>query len=240
MMAWAFLIMVAVYLGYSMWLNRSAEDPLFQRSKIKTYLVQGPLFVLACVLGWRAGVFGRELVSVYYLGAGLLIGHLIFGISLLSTHRKIGDTLRVLLDLPSLWAFAVETPGLLFRFLLVSFSEELIYRVALQSTLIEMAPSSSYGVTFAVGITALSFSVVHWHFFRNRILDSVEFAGFAVLLGLLYMWTQSLLLVVVIHTLRNLEIVYLEYMRQLIERGDAQSAMEAIEAHYTRRVVNES
>ena len=71
-------------------------------------------------------------------------------------------------------------------------------------------------------------------------MQSAEFVGFAVLLGALYYLTQSLSLVVVVHTLRNLEIVYLEYLIKVDELGDEAVALDALERTYMRRTSESS
>jgi len=72
-------------------------------------------------------------------------------------------------------------------------------------------------------------------FFQNTPSSPLEFLIFALLLGTLYYWTNSLILVVIIHTLRNLESVYLEYLQKLDELGDETEALRAIEERYSWR-----
>ena len=84
--------------------------------------------------------------------------------------------------------------------------EEIIYRVAVQGALITLLGRP----VAAIVIVAIVFSVVHRHFFYNHVVDSVEFLAFSLLLGGLYYWTGSLMLVVMIHTVRNFEIVYFD------------------------------
>ena len=86
----------------------------------------------------------------------------------------------------------------------------------------------------AVIITAVLFSVVHDHFFRNSPAGSMEFLGFALLLGVLYHVTASLTLVVLIHVIRNLESVYLEYLALAEEKGGTE-ARETLDKMYARR-----
>jgi membrane protease YdiL (CAAX protease family) len=108
------------------------------------------------------------------------------------------------------------------RFLAVSVGEEMIYRVTAQTLAIAVTKSPAAGIL----AVALVFSVVHRHFFRNETGQSLEFAVFAILLGVLYYWTGSLILVVVVHAVRNTEIAYLEHVLQLEETEDGESAPE--------------
>lgn len=223
-----FLGMLSLYLAQSVYLN-SRGNGSEHKTPPAAFVLQGPLLLLACWYAWRQGVINRDLVSPVYILGGVVAGHLIFGISLYLTHHDLRDAARHFLDLHSLRYFLVENPMLIFRFVSVSISEELIYRAAAQTIIQQVTDSPA----LAILIVALGFSMVHAHFFRNPFSQSAEFVAFALLLGALYYWTHSLVLVVVIHTLRNLEIVYLEYLVKLDELGDEVSAMKYIENAYT-------
>jgi len=187
-------------------------------------LTQTALFSAACYLGVRQGVFSRQLVSPVFIGIGLLAGHLVFGLSLLATRHSLRDAAAHFVDFGSLWEFAVETPAVLMQFIVVGIAEELIYRVAAQPLLIEWTGSAFVGVV----LVALGFSFVHEHFFNNPFRQSMEFFGFALLLGGLYYFTGSLILVIVIHAVRNIEISFLEYLIRIEEAGGEEPA--ALEA----------
>jgi membrane protease YdiL (CAAX protease family) len=224
-----FLVLLAVYVAIAVAVNRRTPHQPGGPTRI-SMLLQTPLFLLAIMLAWEYGAFGRQLVSPLMIGAGLVAGHLVFGMSLLITDRNLRDAANHFWNFHALWAFLTESPNLLFRFFGVSLAEEVIYRAAAQGVLIEFSGNPWLSI-FAV---AAVFSVVHWHFFRNPMAQSAEFLGFAVLLGAFYYWTGSLILVIVVHTMRNLEIVYLEYLVKLEELGDEQAALEAVETDYAR------
>ena len=226
-----FLCLFVLYLLYAVIANRTEQDGAPRKQSKLTLFLQSPVFLLSVWMGVEQGVVSRDLVSPIMIGAGLLLGHLVFGVSLLVTHRELRESTEHVLDLGALWRFLVENPNLLFRFLAVSLTEELIYRVAAQPMLIAATGNAVAGIL----VTAAAFSVIHWHFFRNPVIQSAEFLAFALLLGCLYHWTGSFSLVVTIHTVRNLEIVYLEYLVKLSEVGDEQQAMQAVEAQYVRQ-----
>jgi membrane protease YdiL (CAAX protease family) len=173
-------------------------------------LLQTGLLGLALYLGYLDGVLSRSLFDLKWVILGLVAGHLTFGVSLIFSHRSL-DTLRdiaaYVLDPRPLGRFLGQSPRQFFACLDVSLIEELIYRVAAQGVLIAMTGSP----WIAIGITALLFSVVHRHFFYNHVVDSVEFMAFSLLLGFLYHATGSFMLVVMIHTVRNIEIVYFDH-----------------------------
>ncbi len=223
-----FLCLFALYVLCACLRAQHKQPGAEHKTSRLSLIVQTPLFLLACYIGAAQGVFSRGLVSLPALCAGLLLGHLVFSVSLSITHRGLGDAARHCIAPSGLLHFLVETPNLLFRFLLVSVTEELIYRVAAQTLLIGVIGRP----VLAIGIVALLFSLAHGHFLRSRPADSLEFIAFAALLGALYYATNSFLLVATLHTVRNLEIVFLEYRGKLDELGGDVQAIEAIERAY--------
>ncbi|MBI2434799.1 MAG: CPBP family intramembrane metalloprotease [Candidatus Hydrogenedentes bacterium] len=227
----AFVLVFLVYLLQALLVNSRSPDQAPRRLSPLTFSVQSLLFCLALYFAVQRGMLSRDLVSPLSIGGGLLFGHFVFGVSLLVTHQELRDAAAHFLEFKALWHFLVENPPIIFRFLLVATTEEIIYRAAAQPLLMEATGWPLLSLT----AVALAFSLVHWHFFRNPVVQSAEFLGFALLLGFLYYWTVSLSLVVVIHTLRNLEIVYLEYLVKLDELGDEEQAMKAIETAYSHK-----
>jgi len=202
----SFLILFSVYVVHAIHVNRRPEAEGAIARKRGALWLHVPLTLVALYLAFREGVFSRELVSPIHIGLGLAAGHLVFGLSLLSTHGSIGTAVDQMMDLGSLWAFAVENPNVLLRFAGVSLGEELIYRAVAQPILIDMTRSAVFGIL----LVAAAFCVVHRHFFRNPLGQSAEFVGFAFLIGMLYYFTESFALVLAIHAVRNIEIAYLE------------------------------
>lgn len=183
-------------------------------------ILQTTLFLLACYFGHQAGVFSRGLVSPISIAVGLAAGHMIFGVSLLATHRSLRDAASHFFDLGALWEFVVENPRVLMQFITVSVAEELIYRVGMQPLLIQGLHSAFWGIV----ATAVVFSLVHEHFFRNATSQSAEFVGFALLLGVLYHFTGSLILVIAVHAIRNIEIAFLDNVLRADELGNEDQA----------------
>jgi membrane protease YdiL (CAAX protease family) len=212
----AFLILFGLYLLYALVTNPRRDAQTQSRPSTAGFLLQTPLFVLACGYGAAHGVFSRDWFSPLSIGLGLLGGHAVFALSLLVTHRNTREIAGHIGDLAGFGRFVREHPDTLFRLLLVSISEEMIYRATAQPLLSAWIGHPAAGIA----LVAAAFAMVHWHFFRNPPLQSLEFAGFSVLLGALYYATGSIMLVIVIHTVRNLEIAYLEYLIDLEEQGD--------------------
>lgn len=226
-MTYVFVVLLAVHMGHALLANRGAA-PGQTRLTYLLLLTQTPLFLMACYFGFQHDVFSRQLVSPAYIGAGLLVGHLIFAASLLATHRSLSDAGSHLFDFGGLWRFSVDNPIVLYRFISVAVAEELIWRVAAQPLAIAWTGNATLGVI----LVAVAFSVVHKHFFQNSLGVSLEFLGFSLALGALYHWTGSLILVIVIHAVRDIEIAYLEYVIKVDELGDEEAAVREIENQY--------
>lgn len=237
MAIYLFLTLLAAHIVYSLVSNRWYEGPQpTGRLRLVHAWLQGPLLWVAVYIAWHNGVFSRQLVSPVYIGLGLAAGHLIFGLSLLMTHLSWRDATSHFFDLSSLWNFTVESPVVLTRFLGVALGEEVIWRAVAQPVVIqELSRFLPDGAATAAGIlaVAVAFVIVHKHFFENSLHVSLEFACFAVVLGVLYFWTASLALVIAIHALRDIEIAYIEYLMKVEELdGDKAKAAQAIEQAY--------
>ncbi|MBI5095770.1 MAG: CPBP family intramembrane metalloprotease [Candidatus Hydrogenedentes bacterium] len=234
-MSTAFLFFLALHILHSIVTSRGEEPQGPRRLSFVAAITQIPVFVLACYLGFQQGAVSRQLVNPAFIGAGLLAGHLIFGLSLLITHRSWRDAASHFFDVGAIWNYTMDSPIILTRFLSVSVAEELIWRVVAQPLLISVTGNVVAGIT----IVAVGFSLVHRHFFRNPLLVSFEFLCFALLLGCLYAYTGSLILVIVVHAVRDLEIAYLEYLIKVEELGDPQQAARVMEqAYWSRRPEN--
>ncbi len=231
-----FIVILVAHVGFSLATNPMQTDGQPRgRTRMIHVLMQGPLFWLAAYIGWDQGVFSRQLVSPVYIAIGLVAGHLIFGLSLLATHLSWRDAWSHFFDFGPIWNFTMDSPVVLTRFLGVAVAEELIWRVAAQTILVSfLAAWMPAPAAAGVGVVAVAaaFVVVHKHFFENTWHISLEFIVFALLLGILYHFTGSFILVMVIHALRDIEIAYLEYLIKIEELGDEEEAAKAIEQAY--------
>ncbi|MCX5759233.1 MAG: CPBP family intramembrane metalloprotease [Candidatus Hydrogenedentes bacterium] len=211
----------------------SALKPRTPRDILAGYL-QFVLFGLACVLGAEQEVFTRRLISPVDIGLGLLVAHLVFGVSLLITQTSVREAVLHLIDFNPIWTFVVENPAILMQYVIVSVAEEMTYRVGAQPALIALLGTP----WLAILVVAVVFCVVHEHFFKNPTEQSSEFFAFAMLLGALYYWTGSLILVIVIHAVRNIEIAFLEELLHMEAcGGDELAGIERQYALGTRAAV---
>ncbi len=226
----AYFVLLVAHVVHAVATNRMKRTTP-ARIPIGAVATQTPLFLLSCVIAADLGAFSRQLISPVYIALGVIAGHLIFCLSLLITHRNLRDVAGHLLDLSPLWDFLSRSPLVLMRFMTVAVGEELIWRVGAQTLLISRMDSAFWGIV----IVAVAFSIVHKHFFVNSLSISLEFLGFALLLGGLYYWTGSLILAIAVHAARDIEIAYLEYLAKVEELGDEDKALEAFEQSLTRR-----
>ncbi len=225
----AFLLAYVGWAGLAVLRRRPAEEP--GRTSLPALALQTPLLVLACWFAWKYGAFTRALVSPLAVVLGLAMGHVVFAFSLFITHRVWRDTWAHACDVRGLGRFLADNPLIMMRFFSVAVVEEIIYRAAAQPLLLGLPG----GAWTSVVLTALLFSMVHDHFFHNSVAGSAEFLAFALLLGLLYHVTGSLTLVIMIHVMRNLESVYLEYLVLVDETGDPEQAQRALNSGQMHR-----
>lgn len=210
-------------------LAESGDTALFRLFYVTGGALQTVLLVMAVYMAYEAGVLGRDLFHPQWIILGLVAGHLVFGVSLVFSHRSIGSLREIVAytaDPRPAVRFAGQSPRQFFVCLDISLLEELVYRVAAQGVLLAMTGNPAVAI---LG-TAVVFSVVHRHFFYNHVVDSIEFLAFSILLGALYYGTGSLVLVVLVHTVRNIEIVYFDQLEGGAEAG-AERPAEARQHH---------
>ncbi len=247
------LILLLLHTVMAVIANRYEESKVPPRIYAANILVQLPIFYLGLFLAFQVGVFSRQLISPIWIGFGLLVGHAVFAVSLLTTalgavnaddtgesmdeeddEEPIGkwdafrEAYEVATDFGGLWEFMTNNPYVLSRFLGVAFAEELIWRAGAQAIVLEYIGSP----TVAILLTAFVFVIVHRHVLQNSWVVNVEFAAFAILLGVLYYASGSFILVIVIHALRDIEIAYLEFLIKVGELGDRELAEREIEEIY--------
>ncbi|MFO7973985.1 MAG: CPBP family intramembrane glutamic endopeptidase [Candidatus Hydrogenedentota bacterium] len=221
----ALLVFLGLHVVHSLIQNGRGKPDKRRKLRANLILIQMPLFVLAFYIAYREGALGRSLLNPAYILGGLVLGHAVFVVSLLVIHRCVADAREVLLGFGAIGSFIVESPVVLSRYVGVAITEEIIYRAAAQQSVIALLGNPWAGIA----LTAVLFSIVHAHFFRNSFSQSFEFVLFGVLLGVLYWVTQSLIFVIAIHAIRNIEIAYLEFLGKLEELGNEEQALQEVE-----------
>lgn len=209
---WALLLL---YTAASVWRHARARDAALRPDRFRGLGLQTPLLAAALWIALDRGVLSRDLLSPLGIAGGFIAGYLTHAFSLLLTNasndvRGLLRSLREYFLSPSRrWTFFVERPGAMFALLHNSIVEEIIFRAVAQPLLI--AATGLNGLSILM--VAVLFSLGHEHALRRPRIESVEFLIYAALLGVLYHWTGSLILVIVMHTVRNFE---LQYQQRLI------------------------
>jgi len=249
----ALLILLLFHTVMAVTANRYDEDAVPPRVHAANIFVQLPIFYIALFIAFQNGVLSRQLISPIWIGFGLVVGHAVFAVSLLTTafgaitsdedakqndekddeepvtaRDAIKEAYEVATDFGGLWEFMTNNPYVLSRFIGVAFAEELIWRAGAQTVMLEYIGFP----TVAILLTAAVFVIVHRHVLQNTWLVNLEFAAFAILLGVLYYASGSFILVLVIHALRDIEIAYLEFLIKVSELGDRELAEREIEQLY--------
>lgn len=234
-----FVLFLGAHVAVSFLTRSGPETTPDKRTRRLQVYGQGPILWLALYFGAVHGVFSRQLVSPLYIGAGLLLGHVTFALSLFVTHRSLEDTKSLLFHAGRVWNFTMRSPATLSRYLGGAAAEELIYRASAQplayAALRGFTGEDTWSSVGAVAAVAALFVVVHREFFSNTWWQGFEFVGFALLLGVLYQATGSFILVTMIHAVRNVEIAYLEYLARVEELdGDEEAAVLEMEKKHMR------
>lgn len=212
-----------------------------KRRRGYAFWLQAPLMATAVWLAHDSGALSRDLVNPLFVALGLLIGYAVHGISLVVTnlskdYRGLAAGLR---EYFGEWVrrgrYFANTPEVFFVLVMNSIVEETIYRGAAQPLLLRATGNP----WMAVAVVALLFSAGHKHFLRGRAIESVEFVVYALLLGGLYHWTGSLILIIVVHTVRNFELHFQKFLIKVEELGNEEEAITAAEKEL-RRVAPEN
>ena len=229
---WIFLGLFCVYIAETLVTLLMRRGERATRVTLLRVVVQMPLFGLGVYLAVRSGHIDRRLVSLLEILPALAAGHVIFVASVLATHSSLKDSLAVLRDWESLRDFFVANPNITFRTLQIAFTEEIIYRAALQVLLVAWV-----GPLPAILLTALLFTLSHEHVYKNSLRETGEFVAFSLLLGTLYYFTSSLAAVVVIHAVRNFEIASLEFSARAHELDSDEAAQQELDQRYRQESV---
>lgn len=205
------------------------------------FWLQAPLMAAAVWLANDFGALSRDLVNPLFVAVGFLIGYAVHGISLVVTNlsKDYRGLAAGLGEYFGEWGrrgrYFANTPEVFFVLVMNSIVEETIYRGAAQPLLLHATGNP----WLAVAVVAILFSAGHKHFLRGRAIESVEFVVYALLLGGLYHWTGSLILVIVAHTVRNFELHFQKFLIKVEELGNEEEALAAAEKEL-RRVAPEN
>lgn len=134
------------------------------------------------------------------LVGGLLGGQLMFFLSLLITTQSFAAAFQ-LIKLP-IYALAEILKPFSLRYAGISVLEELVWRGSVQRSL-----GSNL---FSIGLVALVFSLAHTPKTNHHRPVLVDLFIFSTLLGIIFAVTDSIYLVIAIHTIRNINLTVMK------------------------------
>ncbi len=170
-------------------------------------------------------VLPRNFFSIPGWIAGLLIGHVLYTLGFFITVGFNPIVKKQFLSFYQLLRFCFLSPVILGRTLIIALTEEIIYRATIQSVLLEIIKN----VPITILIVAISFTLVHEHIFQNQLRQNIEFLLFSIFISVLYLITNDLGFVTLLHFIRNMESNYLEYQEKLQEINDPETCLDELE-----------
>lgn len=130
---------------------------------------------------------------------GILAGQILFIFSVLVTTLSFKITFNYLKKVVFLASYYLKSWRSAAFYLTAAFFEEVVWRVSVQSLLGYSYP--------AILITSLLFTADHWK--KTKFIELFELFLFSCILGVCFYKTHSLILIVIIHAIRNVNSEYL-------------------------------
>lgn len=173
--------------------------PASRLSRIN-FLLGNALLVFALALNWRA--FGgtppfRPLLVV----AAVLCGQLLYMFAVLATKLSFRKAVSAAIPSVHVVTSCRRRPLLLAQCLFVATYEEFLWRATAQPLLGQLLGNPAAVIL----IIAVLFTFLHQRMFTHNI-ERAEFLVFSVVLGSIYHATSSLLFVVIVHAIRDINI----------------------------------
>ncbi len=164
---------------------------------------QGLIAVVAVIALWLTGVevYASELPLVYVVLLGGIGGGLTYAVLCVVAAWQLADSHLLRDQMRFLYQFATSYswPVLVTLSVLAGFGEELLFRGVIQGWLAER-----FGAVFAIAVASILFGLVHFLSFLYFVIATL----LGVVLGLAYVWSESLLLIMVWHGVYDLVALY--------------------------------
>lgn len=216
-----FILFFVIYFVLEFFQNISQTH----KFSVLTRIIQTGVFLFAVGYLVAHHILPRNFFSVPGWIAGLLLGHVFYSLGFLITVGFDPIVKKQFLSLLDLIRFSWLSPVILGRTFTVALTEEIIYRAGIQSILIEKIQN----VPMVILVVAIAFTLVHKHIFHNRVSQNIEFLFFSIIIGVLYHITQDLGFVTILHFVRNMESIYLEFQEKLQEINDVDKCLDEME-----------
>jgi len=197
------MLSVSVFVGLLlMYVGLVAFAPDTRRLSRVNLVVRNVLLLLGVALNWQA-FRGAPPFRPLLIPVALVCGQLLYVGAVLATGLSLREAAHAAIPSPNIAVSFVRHPVLLLQYCFFATFEEFLWRATAQRFLTLLL--SSTGI--AVVMTALLFTILHTKMFTHDV-EKIEFMVFSLILGLIYHLTASLLFVVLVHLVRDLNIKF--------------------------------
>lgn len=164
------------------------------------FLLGNALLAFAIALNWRA--FGgtppaRPLLII----AAVSCGQLLYMFAVLATKLSLREAVSAAIPSANVVTSCRRRPMLLVQCFFVATYEEFLWRATAQPFLGQLLGNP----VVVILIIAVLFTLLHQRMFTHNI-ERAEFLAFSAILGSIYYLTSSLLFVVIVHAIRDINI----------------------------------
>ena len=220
-------IRIILVVLFSMYFLLELCRHFFQIQKLTAIvkIIQSLLLICAVVYLIVQQILPRNLFFVPNWITGLLLGHILYTLGFLIIVGFNPIVKNQFLSFLQVCRFSFLSPMILGRTFIVALTEEIIYRATIQPILIGIIGN----VVIAILIVSITFTLVHEHIFKNQLRQNVEFLIFSVIISILYLITNDLGFVTMVHFIRNMESNYLEFQEKLQETNDPEKCLDELE-----------
>jgi membrane protease YdiL (CAAX protease family) len=178
----------------------AALAPTAKRFSRLNFVLGNVLFLLALALNWRA-FRGTPPFRPVLIFVALVCGQVLYMFAVLATKRSLKEAISAAMPSSNIAVLCRYSPLVLLQYCFIATYEEFVWRATAQPFLERLFANAGT----AVLVTACLFTLLHQKMFTHAI-ERVEFILFSAFLGLIYYLTSSLLFVVVVHVIRDINI----------------------------------
>ena len=191
---YVFLVFLLVYAALA------AFAPTGSKLSRGNFVLGNALVVAGLLLNWQA-FRGTPPFRPLLIPVALLCGQLLYMAAVLATKLSIKEALSAALPSASIAVTCRKRPLLLAQYCFMVTYEEFLWRATAQRFFGDILTSAPG----AILITACLFTLLHQKMLHHNV-EKMEFLIFSVVLGLIYYYTASLLFVVLVHAVRDVNV----------------------------------
>ena len=197
------MLSVSAFVGLLlMYVGLVAFAPDTRRLSRVNLVLRNVLLLLGVALNWQA-FRGTPPFRPLLIPLALVCGQLLYVGAVFATGLSLKEAVHAAVPSPNIAVSFVRHPMLLPQYCFFATFEEFLWRATAQPFLTLLI--SNTGI--ALVMTALLFTILHTKMFTHDV-EKIEFMVFSVILGLIYHLTGSLLFVVLVHLVRDLNIKF--------------------------------